>query len=164
MTFTKVSPLKGAILMVEAKKSLNLRLQEYCDCYMETDPQREIVAINKKGAAADVTKDREEVALKFISLAILYGIKESAKKISLTKKGRDEVRLNVEAAGKYALPAPRADKADEIFKSMRSITHLESERGREVLSLGLRNDRLELTVEFASAGGGNTLTISFPSI
>lgn len=150
--------------MVEARRNLHLRLQEYCDCYMETDPQKEIVVINKKGATADVTKDREEVALKFLSLTILYGIKESAKKISLTKKGRDEVRLNVEAAGKYVLPAPRADIADEIFKVMRSITHLESERGREVLSLGLRSDRLELTVEFASAAGENTLTILFPTI
>ena len=150
--------------MVEVKRSLHLRLQEYCDCYMETDPQKEIAVINKKGATADVTKDREEVALKFLCLTILYGINESAKKITLTKKGRDEVRLDVEAAGKYVLPAPRADIADEIFKVMRSITHLESERGREVLSVGLRSDRLELTVEFASAAGENTLTISFPTI
>ena len=150
--------------MVEVKRSLHLRLQEYCDCYMETDPQKEIVVINQKGAAADVTKDREEVALKFLCLTILYGIKESAKKITLTKKGRDQVRLDVEAAGKYVLPAPRADIADEIFKVMRSITHLESERGSEVLSLGLRSDRLELTVEFASAAGENTLNILFPTI
>lgn len=150
--------------MVEARRSLHLRLQEYCDCYMETDPQKEIALINKKEATADVTKDREEVALKFLCLTILYGIKESAKKIALTKKGRDEVRLDVEAAGKYVLPAPRADIADEIFKVMRSITHLESERGRVVLSLGLRSDRLELTMEFASAAGENILTISFPAI
>ena len=150
--------------MVEAKRSLHLRLQEYCDCYLETDPQKEIVVINKKGAAADVTKDREEVALKFLSLIIIYGVNQSAKKISLTRRGRDEASLDVEAAGKYVLPAPRADIADEIFKVMRSITHLESERGREVLSLGLRNDRVELTVEFASAAGENTLTISFPAI
>jgi len=150
--------------MVEARRSLHLRLQEYCDCYLETDPQKEIVVINKKGATADVTKDREEVALKFLCLTILYGIKESAKKITLTKKGRDEVRLDVEAVGKYLLPAPRADIADEILKVMRSITHLESERGREVLSLGLRSDQLELTVEFASAAGENTLTILFPTI
>ena len=151
--------------MTAEKRNLHLRLQEYCDCFMETDLQEEIMMLNNKGAAADVTKDREEVALKFICLTILYGINESAKKITLTKKGRDEVKLvDVEAAGKYVLPAPRADIADEIFKVMRSITHLESERGREVLSLGLRNDRVELTVEFASAAGENTLTISFPAI
>ena len=149
--------------MVEVKRSLHLRLQEYCDCFMETDPQKEMVVINQKGTAADVTKDREEVALKFLGLTILYAIKESAKKITLTKKGRDQVRLDVEAAGKYALPAPRADIADEIFRVMRSITHLETEKGKEVLSLGLRNDRLELTVEFASASGESTLSISFPA-
>ena len=150
--------------MVEAKRSLHLRLQEYCDCYLETDPQKEIVVINQKGAAADVTKDREEVALKFLSLIIIYGVNQSAKKISLTRRGRDEASLDVEAAGKYAIPAPRVDIADEIFKVMRSITHLESPRGKEVLSLGLRNDRVELTVEFASAAGENVLTIVFPSI
>lgn len=150
--------------MVETKRSLHLRLQEYCDCYLETDPQKEIVVINKKGAAADVTKDREEVALKFLSLIIIYGVNQSAKKLSLTRRGRDEASLDVEAAGKYAISAPRVDIADEIFKVMRSITHLESARGKEVLSLGLRNDRVELTVEFASAAGENILTIVFPSI
>lgn len=150
--------------MVEAKRSLHLRLQEYCDCYLETDLQKEIEAINNKGAAADVTKDREEVALKFLGLIILCGVNQSAKKISLTRKGRDAVSVNVEAAGKYVLPAPRVDIADEIFKVMRSITHLESARGKEVLSLGLRGDRLELTMELASAAWENTLTIWFPTL
>jgi hypothetical protein len=150
--------------MVEAKRSLHLRLQEYCDCYLETDPQKEIVVINQKGAAADVTKDREEVALKFLSLIIIYGVNQSAKKTSLTRRGRDEASLDIEAAEKYTIPAPRVDIADEIFKVMRSITHLESARGREALSLGLRSDRLELTVEFASTPGENILTISFPTI
>ena len=150
--------------MAETKRSLHLRLQEYCDCYLETDLQKEIEAMNDKGANADVTKDREETALKFLSLMILYGVNEKSKRLSLTRKGRDDVSLMVEGAGKYALPAPRVDIADEIFKVMRAITHLESEKGKEVLSLGLRSDRFELTVELASSGWEHTLTISVPAI
>lgn len=150
--------------MVAATRSLHLRLQEYCDCYLETDQRQEIALIHKKGAATDVTKDREEMALKFLSLIILHGIQKSAKKITLTKKGRDEVSLDIEAVEQYALPGPRVDIADEIFRIMHSITHLESDRGKEILSLGLRNDRLELTVEFASTQWEHILIISFPPL
>lgn len=150
--------------MVQDKRSLHLRLQEYCDCYLETDPRKELDLISKKGTSSDITGDPEEVALKFLGLAIFYGIRESAKKLSLLRPQEGEIQLNIEAAGKYKLPAPSPDLTDQIFRVMRSITHLESGRGAEPLSLGIRNDRLELGVEFDTVDAGETLTISFPEI
>lgn len=150
--------------MVMDKRNLHLRLQEYCDCYMETDFKKELEAVSRMGTSADAIGDPDEVALKFVGLAILYGLEESAKKISLARSDGGEVQLNVEAAGKYKLPAPSAALADRIFQVMRSITHVESEKGAIPLALGLRNDRLEFGVALDSRGGRETLDISFPAI
>jgi hypothetical protein len=150
--------------MVQDKRSLHLRLQEYCDCYMEADPKEELDRITKGGTSSDVTGDPEEVALKFLGVAVLYGIRENAKRLSFITNQQGESQLNVEAAGKYKLPVPPAAITDQIFKVMRSITHLEGGRGKEPLSLGIRNDRLELGVEFDSAGDRQTLILTFPEL
>lgn len=146
------------------KRNLHLKLQEYCDCYMETDPKKGLEAISLGGKDSDVTGDPEEVALKFIGLAILYGMRENAKSLSVVKTDQGEVQFNIEAAGKYKLPPPPPPVDDRVFEVMRCITHLEAERASEPLSVGLRNDRIELAVAFDSEGGKRAMTISFPEI
>jgi hypothetical protein len=92
---------KGDNQMMEGKRSLHLRLQEYCDCFVETDPKQELDALDKESKWAEATDEGyEEVALKFLGLAILYGIKESAKRISVIKTQQGDVHFNVEATGK----------------------------------------------------------------
>ncbi len=150
--------------MVLDKRSLHLRLQEYCDCYVDAEPKQELDLISREGLSADVIGDPEEVALKFLGLAILYGIKEKAKRISFVSTEEGEIQFKVQAAGNYKLSAPPPPVADEIFTVMRSITHLESPKAKEPLSLGLKNDQIELGVEFDSAGGKEMLTISFPEL
>jgi hypothetical protein len=151
-------------IMAPDKRSLHVRLQEYCDCYMEADPKAELDRIATEGIASDVTGDPEEVALKFLGLAIFYGIRENARKFTLVKTQGQQIQINIEAAGKYKLPSPSAALADQIFRVMRSITHLESGKGSEALSLGIRNDRIELGVAFDSTGGQETLAITFPEL
>jgi hypothetical protein len=150
--------------MVQDKRNLHLRLQEYCDCYMETDPREELDRISARGTSSDPTGDPEEAALKFLSLAVLYGIKANARRLSVVRAPDTETQLNIEAAGNYKLPAPPPALTDQIFRIMRSITHLESGTGTEPLALGIRNDRLDLGVEFDSAKEQETLTLSFPEM
>jgi hypothetical protein len=150
--------------MVLDKRNLHLRLQEYCDCYMETDFKKELETISRSGVSADVTEDPEEVAVKFVGLAILYGLEENAKRISVVKGNGGEVQVNVEAAGKYKLPQPSSALADRIIEVMHSITHVDSDTGRSPLALGLRNDNLELGVEFNAESGKKWVSISFPSL
>jgi hypothetical protein len=150
--------------MVMDKRNLHLKLQEYCDCYTETDPKPELEAIGRAGEDSDAAENPEDVALKFIGLAILYGLKESAKRFSLVETDQGGFQLNMEASGKYKLASPPSRVGGRVFEVMRSITHLESEKAAEPLALGLRNDRIELGVAFDSQGGRRSLTISFPDI
>jgi hypothetical protein len=104
------------------------------------------------------------VSFKFLGLAILSGIKEEAKKISFVKTDAGQRLFTVEAAGRYKLPSPPPSVAEKIFVVMRSITDLESPKAKEPLALGVRNDQIELGVEFEAVDGGQMLTVSLPGL
>jgi hypothetical protein len=147
--------------MIKDERNYHQRLQEFCDCFMETDFKKELEAASK-GASGDPSGDPDELALKFLGLAILYGANEDAKKITLQRSREGKSLFSVEARGNYQLPPPGAQVADRIFSIARSITHLDEDQGKEPLSLGLRNDRMEITLQFDRKKGGESLSILFP--
>lgn len=143
------------------ERNYHLRLQEFCDCFMETDFKKELEKASR-GDSGDPGGDPDELALKFFGVALLYGANEEARRISLQKSGDGKVLLSVEARGNYQLPPPAPQIADRVFSIARSITHIDADRGKSPLSLGLRNDRLEIGLEFDRKEGGESLAIVFP--
>jgi hypothetical protein len=147
--------------MIKDDRSYHLRLQEFCDCFMETDFRKELEKASK-GVSGDPGGDPEELALKFLGLTLLYGANEEAKKISLQKGTDGKILFSVEARGNYQLPAPSAHLADRVFSLARSMAHLDQEQGKIPFSLGLRNSSLEINLEFARSGGAESFSINFP--
>jgi hypothetical protein len=129
-----------------------------------SDPKKELETISKWGASSDVTGDPEEVAIKFLGLSVLYGLKENARRIVLVKDQEGGIQFQVEAAGTYRLPSPSPALAKHAFQVMRGITHLEANPSEEALALGLKNDRLELGIAFDAGGGKERMSISFPPL
>ncbi len=74
-------------------KSLHLKLQEYADCYSESDAARELEEISEKGVGGEVTGDMTDVALKYLSSAILRAIEEEAQKLQITREGATQGEL-----------------------------------------------------------------------
>jgi hypothetical protein len=144
--------------MERISRNYHARLQEMCDCYMETDYRKEIEMM-----ASESSVDVEEEALKYLALSILYATTEKAKKLSF-KKREGEPKVTVKAEEKMELPTPPGEIADKIFDIVRSVTHLEGEKGREPFSLGLRNGRMELGVKVKREEDKESLTFSFPGL
>ena len=144
--------------MEKISRNYHARLQEMCDCYMETDYRREMEKM-----ASVRSLDLEEDALKYLALSILYATTERARKLSFRKK-KGEPRVTVKAEEKMELPVPPGEIADKIFEVMRSITHLEGEKGREPFSLGLRDGRMELNVKVEKEDDKESLKFSFPEL
>ena len=144
--------------MEKISRGYHARLQEMCDCYMETDYRMEMVKM-----ASERSPDLEEDALKYLALSILYATTEKARKLSFKKK-RGEPKVTVKAEEKMELPLPPGEIADKIFEIMRSITHLEGEKGREPFSLGLRDGRMELSVKVEKEEDKESLKFSFPAL
>ena len=146
--------------MIKDDRSYHLRLQEFCDCFMETDFRKELEKASK-GVSGDPGGDPEELALKFLGLTLLYGANEEAKKISLQKAKDGKVSFSVEARGNYQLVAPSGQLADRVFTLARSMVHMDKDQGQIPFSLGLRNSSLQINLDFARSGGGESLTLTF---
>jgi hypothetical protein len=144
------------ISMEKISRNYHAKLQEMCDCYMETDYRQEMAKM-----ASEKSPDVEEDALKYLALSILYATTEKARKLSFKKK-RGEPKVAVKAEAKMELPVPPGEIADKIFEIMRSITHLEGEKGKEPFSLGLRDGRMELGVKVEREEDKESLKLSFP--
>jgi hypothetical protein len=149
--------------MIKDERNYHKRLQEFADCYMETDLRKEIEKASR-GLSGDPAGRPDELALKLLGLTILYGANENARTISLSRSKEGKVVFSVDARGKYQLPAPDPDVADRVIFIGRAITHLDADQGGEPFSMGLRNDRLELTFRFDRKAGAETMEIVFPVI
>ena len=149
--------------MIKDDRSYHQRLQEFCDCFMETDPKKELEKA-AKGVSGDPGGNPDELALKFLGLGIFYGAAEKAKKISLQRLKDGKVNFSIESRGKYKLPPPSSDLANRIISIARSITHIDADQGTEPVSLGLRNDRMDVTFQFDRNPAGESLSILFPEM
>jgi len=145
------------------ERNYHLRLQEFCDCFMESDPKVELERA-AKGFSGDPGKDLDELALKFLGLGIFYGASEKVNRISVQRSNDGKVLFTVEGKGKYQLPPPGQQVADRIISIARSITHIDEDHGKEPVSLGLRNDRIEVTFQFDRKEGAETFAVHFPEL
>ena len=144
-------------------RSYHQRLQELIDCFMETDPKAELEKASK-GVSGVPTGDPDELALKFLGLGIFYGATEKARNISLQRAKDGKVLFTVESRGKYQLPAPKAEVADRIISIARSITHIDDDQGKQPVSVGIRNDRIDITFQFQRKGREESFLMHFPEL
>ena len=141
--------------MEKLSHNLHARLQEMCDCYLETDFKSELA-----GMAGAQSTDLEEDAIKYLSLAIMYAITEQVAKLSLKKKG-DEVKVSMKNDEKKFLSAPSPYLAAKIIEVMRAILHLEEDKCELPLSLGLRSGQVDVLVKLKREGTKESMKIAF---
>jgi hypothetical protein len=139
---------------MKEKRNVHLKVQELCDCYAANDPLKEM-SIVKNDA------DKEEAAFKWLALAALHGVNDNAKEITVSRSSDG----NVKVLAKYReseLPSPGSDVGAKIMESVREITHIEGNKGKMPLALGIRNDSIELKVKIKEKEGKTKVTIQFP--
>ncbi len=144
-------------------KSLHLKLQEYADCFSESDAARELEEISNKGAGGDITADMTDLALKYLSTAILHGIEEEAQKIQITREGALGGNCKLIGKKETSLPKPPTGLAGEMVGIIRCITDLEADIGESKLAYGLRNDRLEIDVSIHKSGEKEVMGLTLPT-
>ena len=149
--------------MMKDDRNYHQRLQELIDCFLETDPKAELEKASK-GISGVPTGDPDELALKFLGLGIFYGATEKAKNISLQRAKDGKVLFTVESRGKYQLPAPKAEVAERIISIARSITHIDDDQGKQPVSVGIRNDRIDITFQFQRKGREESFLMHFPEL
>jgi hypothetical protein len=139
---------------MKEKRNLHLKVQEMCDCYATGDPLKEMSIIKND-------EDREEAALKWLALAALHGVNNNAEEITITRSSEGNVRVVAEYR-ESELPSPGSEVGGKIVDALREITHIEEDKGKTPLSLGIRNDSVDLQIKFKAKKGKERITIKFP--
>jgi len=138
---------------------LHLKLMEMCDCYLGTD----YAATIHKVADAP-SPEIEEDALRYLALALLYAVTEKAAQLSFKRKN-EKITVTIKHDDeKTALRPPARQVFERIVAIMRAILHLEADKGAMPLSLGLKNDRLDLQVKLERQPDKESLKIKLPEL
>jgi hypothetical protein len=106
-------------------------------------------------------KDQEEAALKWLALAALHGVNHNAEEITISRNKKGDLKV-VAKYRETELPSPGSAVGLKIMSAVREITHIEGERGKTILALGMRNDSLELKVKIKVKGQHEKVAIEFP--
>lgn len=139
---------------MKEKRNLHLKVQELCDCYATTDPLKEMSTVQNDA-------DAEEAALKWLALAALHGVNHNAKRISISRSADGHVTVTAKYR-KSELPTPGGQVGGKIFEAVREITHLDGDKGKTPLALGIRDSSVELTVAVKTQDDRQRVTIKFP--
>lgn len=139
---------------MKEKRNLHLKVQEMCDCYATGDPLKEMSIVKNE-------EDKEDAAVKWLALAALHGVNNSAEKITITRSSEGTVRVVAEYR-ESELPSPGSEVGGKIVDALREITHIEEDKGKTPLSLGIRNDSVNLQIKFKAKDGKEKITIKFP--
>ena len=138
---------------MKEKRNVHLKVQELCDCYAANDPLKEMSAIKDD-------QDKDEAALKWLALTALHGVNSNAKKVTITRSEDGTISV----AAKYRkseLPSPGAEIGTKIMEAVREITHIEGDKGKTPLALGIRNDSIEIQVKMKAEGKEEKVTLKF---
>jgi hypothetical protein len=139
---------------MKEKRNLHLKVQEMCDCYATGDPLKEMSIVKNE-------EDKDDAAVKWLALAALHGINNNAEEITITRSSEGTVRVVAEYR-ESELPSPGSEVGGKIVDALREITHIEEDKGKIPLSLGIRNDSVNLQIKFKEKNGKEKITIKFP--
>lgn len=134
--------------------SLHLKVQELCDCFATTDPLKEMSVVKDDA-------DTQEAALKWLALAALHGVNNNAEKISIIRSDDGNVTVTAKYR-KTDLPSPGDKVAEKIIAAVAEIAHIEGDKGKNPLALGIRDSSIDLNIKLKTTDGGKKVTLKFP--
>jgi hypothetical protein len=125
-------------------QSSHHQLQQYLDCYLETNPSTVLKQWDDDGWQGDSQVETDETCLKYIALVLLDALKHKAKKIGLEVGCPVLIICNDED---YLLPAAPESMLSRGLDIVRDICGLERDCTGGILCLGIRNESIELRIE-----------------
>jgi len=134
--------------------SLHLKIQEQIDCFATSDPLKEMSRINRD-------EEKRAAAIKWIALSALHGINQNAEKITVTVAEDGDIRITAEYR-RADLPAPDREVGQSIIETLREITHIDQNKGKMTLALGIRDANIELKVKLKRKKGREKISLKFP--
>jgi hypothetical protein len=124
-------------------ESPHLRLQQQIDCQLEVTPRNVLESWEKTGWQQEPGTDVDEAPLKYMALVLLDAIEERAVRFSMDK----DAGVTVYGGTTYALPKAPTHIIARGLEIVREISGVEGPKGQGTLSLGIRNDSLDVVIQ-----------------
>ena len=123
-------------------------LQDLLECYLETRPDEVLRTWADAGWAVDAPVSIDEACLKYIALVLLDSIESRAEKTVLEMGCPALVDAGAE---QHMLPPAPESMLARGLELLRGMCGLEAAEGDGALSLGIRNDSIELRLHKSEA-------------
>ena len=134
--------------------TLHQKIQEHMTCFAASDLLKEMSRIADE-------ENSDDAAVKWLALTVLHGINSRAETIEFTKNGDGRVRVSA-GCRKSDLPDLPPALGDRVLETARQVIHVDRDRGKSLLSLGLGRDSLVLEVSVDSSEKGERVSLKFP--
>lgn len=134
--------------------SMHKKVQEMCDCYTTNDPLKEMSTLKNDS-------DTQDAAVKWIALAALHGVNNNAEEISIHRGVDGTIRVIAEYRA-TELPSPGNEVGQQVLETFREMTHIDADKGKTALALGIRDSSIDLNVKIKKKNGGEKVSIVFP--
>jgi hypothetical protein len=125
-------------------QSRHQQLQQYIDCYLETNPSTVLRQWDDDGWQGDSQVATDETCLKYIALVLLDAMEHKAKKIGLEVGCPVLIICNDED---YILPAVPESMLSRGLEIVCDLCGMQRDRTGGILCLGIRCDSIELRIE-----------------
>jgi hypothetical protein len=126
----------------------HLALQNLISCYLETNPAEALKNWADRNWKIESHEDADEASLKYLALVVLDAIESRAQKIVLEKG----CPVLIAAPGsEHMLPAAPESMLARGLELLREMCGMEGARSKSALSLGIRNDSIDLEIEKSEA-------------
>jgi hypothetical protein len=124
-------------------ESYHLRLQRQIDCQLEVKPKDALVAWENSGWNEESGTDGDEAPLKYLALVLLEAIESRSVRLSIDR----ERGVTIFGDSTYMLPKAPSMYIARGLEILREIAGMDSPDALGRISLGIRNDSLELIIQ-----------------
>ncbi|NOZ19714.1 MAG: hypothetical protein GXP25_01360 [Planctomycetes bacterium] len=139
-------------------RNLHFRLQEYCDCYVDSDLKAELEKF-VSGSRDSVDEDATEAALKALALVLLEAIEQEAERICISPK-----HISLASCERGMLATFSPDLTARVREIVGEISGVGEEKEKGRISLGLRGADLDLSVQHHCTNDKAGLIIGLPEL
>ena len=125
------------------EESSHSRLQRQIDCQLETKPHEALTAWEMSGWREDPGTDGDEAPIKYLALVLLEAIESRSVRLSIDR----DRGVTILGDSTYVLPKAPSMYIARGLEILREIAGMEGGNAQARISLGVRNDSLDLIIQ-----------------
>ena len=129
-----------------AERNLHQRLNEYLSCYSASDVSAELEKLAGARPSTDVTRERTELALKYLALAILQAVEERGSELAIGQCDPKSNACYLVGKNMRNLPLPAGGIIETAQEVLTRIADLGPQKAAGKIILGLADGQVECDV------------------